>query len=335
MAVSSARPPTGRLRRLRRGDQATRSRTSASHRPRSRPRRRRPMIGRPGTIWLHTQNAQISRFILAGALGLDPTAIRVITPDVGGGFGARSGWTATDHGGLGGPADRRPVRGRNPPREPPWHDERAGPAAGHHARRDAARPPPRVPARDHPDTGAYPRISGFLPGLTSLMAVGRYQIPHVETAFRVVVTNTTPVSAYRGRAPRGHGRDRAGRRPVRRRDRHGPGRGPAAQPDPGRQLPLHDRERGRLRQRGLRPRPGHGAGRQGYAALRESRPAAAGRRRAAAGLRLASYVEITAATRPPGDRPVRRARGRPATVYTGSSAHGQGHHTAWAMLGPG
>src|SRR5229473_2721187 len=47
-------------------------------------------------------------------------------------------------------------------------------------------------------TGAYPRMSGFLPGLTSLMAVGPYVIPHVETAFRVVVTNTTPISAYRG-----------------------------------------------------------------------------------------------------------------------------------------
>src|SRR5258708_39733911 len=48
------------------------------------------------------------------------------------------------------------------------------------------------------DTGAYPRMSGFLPGLTSLMAVGPYLIPHVETAFRVVVTNTTPIAAYRG-----------------------------------------------------------------------------------------------------------------------------------------
>ena len=43
------------------------------------------------TVWLSTQNAQISRFILAGALGLDPAAIRVITPDVGGGFGAKVG----------------------------------------------------------------------------------------------------------------------------------------------------------------------------------------------------------------------------------------------------
>ena len=48
------------------------------------------------------------------------------------------------------------------------------------------------------DTGAYPRMSGFLPFLTKLMAVGPYDIPRVQTHSRVVVTNTTPISAYRG-----------------------------------------------------------------------------------------------------------------------------------------
>src|SRR5215472_7255418 len=43
------------------------------------------------TAWVSTQNAQISRFILAGELGLAPDAIRVIAPDVGGGFGAKIG----------------------------------------------------------------------------------------------------------------------------------------------------------------------------------------------------------------------------------------------------
>jgi carbon-monoxide dehydrogenase large subunit len=43
------------------------------------------------TVWVSTQNAQISRFILAGAFGLDPAAIRVVAPDVGGGFGAKVG----------------------------------------------------------------------------------------------------------------------------------------------------------------------------------------------------------------------------------------------------
>jgi aerobic carbon-monoxide dehydrogenase large subunit len=51
------------------------------------------------------------------------------------------------------------------------------------------------------------------------------------------------------------------------------------------------------------------------------------------GIGLASYVEITAADAAGGEtaRLVVNGDGT-ATVYTGSSAHGQGHHTAWAML---
>ena len=51
------------------------------------------------------------------------------------------------------------------------------------------------------------------------------------------------------------------------------------------------------------------------------------------GIGLASYVEITAADAAGGEtaRLVVHGDGT-ATVYTGSSAHGQGHHTAWAML---
>ncbi len=51
------------------------------------------------------------------------------------------------------------------------------------------------------------------------------------------------------------------------------------------------------------------------------------------GIGLASYVEITAADAENGEtaRLVVDGDGK-ATVYTGSSPHGQGHYTAWAML---
>jgi len=51
------------------------------------------------------------------------------------------------------------------------------------------------------------------------------------------------------------------------------------------------------------------------------------------GIGVASYVEITAADADNGEtaRVVVHDDGT-ATVYTGSSAHGQGHHTAWAMI---
>ncbi len=42
------------------------------------------------TVWTSTQNAQIARLILT-AVGLPPDAIRVVAPDVGGGFGAKIG----------------------------------------------------------------------------------------------------------------------------------------------------------------------------------------------------------------------------------------------------
>src|SRR5215472_3581280 len=42
------------------------------------------------TVWTSTQNAQLSRLILT-AVGLPPDAIRVVAPDVGGGFGAKIG----------------------------------------------------------------------------------------------------------------------------------------------------------------------------------------------------------------------------------------------------
>ncbi|MBJ7272205.1 MAG: molybdopterin-dependent oxidoreductase, partial [Ilumatobacteraceae bacterium] len=47
--------------------------------------------------------------------------------------------------------------------------------------------------------GAYGDPTGLgLATLTGWMAAGCYKIPHVSTGFRTVVTNTTPVAAYRG-----------------------------------------------------------------------------------------------------------------------------------------
>jgi aerobic carbon-monoxide dehydrogenase large subunit len=51
------------------------------------------------------------------------------------------------------------------------------------------------------------------------------------------------------------------------------------------------------------------------------------------GIGIASYVEITAPDPDAGETAkIEVTDTGSATVYTGSSAHGQGHHTAWAML---
>jgi aerobic carbon-monoxide dehydrogenase large subunit len=289
------------------------------------------------TVWVSTQNAQIGRFVLAGAFGLDPGAIRVVAPDVGGGFGAKIA------------VDRDAIivawAARHTGRALRWVETRSenltamthGRAQRHNIKIGGTRDGRVLAYRLDvtADTGAYPRMGGFLPTLTNLMAVGPYDIAHAEAGYRVVVTNTTPISAYRG----------AGR--------------PEATAAVERAMDLFAREIGmdpaEVRRKNLVPSdkfPYHtpcgavydtgdyvggldkvlaGAG---YADLRAEQA----RRRERGdvvqlGIGVSSYVEITAVDADNGEtaRLVVHDDGT-ATVYTGSSAHGQGHHTAWAML---
>ena len=124
----------------------------------------------------------------------------MIAPDVGGGFGAKIGvdrevvavaWAARQTG--------RPVR---------WVETRSENMVGMTHGRDQVQDITIGGDRDGrilayridiaQDGGAYPRMGGSLPTLTSLMAAGVYDIPVVQTGFRVAVTNTTPIAAYRG-----------------------------------------------------------------------------------------------------------------------------------------
>src|SRR5215467_7994310 len=289
------------------------------------------------TVWVSTQNAQIARFILAGALGLDPGMIRVVAPDVGGGFGAKIGvdrdalivaWAAKHTG--------QSLR---------WAETRSenmiamthGRAQRHKIKIGGTRDGRILAYRLDivQDTGAYLRLGGFLPFLTSLMAAGPYDIAHVETAYQVVVTNATPINAYRGagRPEATAAIERAmdlfageiGMDPaeVRRKNLVPADRFPYQTPcgahyDSGDYLGALDKVLA-------------GAG---YAGLRAEQA----RRRERGdvvqlGIGVASYVEITAADADNGEtaRVVVNGDGT-ATVYTGSSPHGQGHETAWAML---
>jgi carbon-monoxide dehydrogenase large subunit len=289
------------------------------------------------TVWVSTQNAQISRFIMAGAFGLDPGAIRVVAPDVGGGFGAKVGidrdailvaWAARHTG--------RALR---------WVETRSENLVGMTHGRDQQHRIKIGGTRDGrvlayrldvvQDTGAYPRMSGFLPTLTNLMAVGPYDIAHVEVGYRVVVTNKTPIAAYRGagRPEATAAIERAmdlfaaeiGMDPaeVRRKNLVPADKFPYQTPcgahyDSGDYIGALDKVL---------------AG-SGYAGLRAEQ--ARRRERGDAlqlGIGVASYVEITAADADNGEtaRVVVNGDGT-ATVYTGSSPHGQGHYTAWSML---
>src|SRR6202453_1668609 len=152
------------------------------------------------TVWHSSQNAQLCRLILAGALGMAPDQIRVVVPDVGGGFGAKVGidrdaivvaWAARKIG--------RALR---------WAETRSenlvgmtqGRAQLQHVKiggnRDGRILAYRIDVIQ--DSGAYGRIGTLLPSLTCLMAPGVYDIPEVQTGFRLTFTNATPISAYRG-----------------------------------------------------------------------------------------------------------------------------------------
>ncbi|HEY7486696.1 MAG TPA: xanthine dehydrogenase family protein molybdopterin-binding subunit [Streptosporangiaceae bacterium] len=289
------------------------------------------------TVWISTQNAHWSRDAIAGGLGLEPTAVRVITPDVGGGFGAKIGadpdgiavaWAAKKTG--------RPVR---------WVESRSeNLVAMTHGRgqrhilkiggdRDGRIKAYRLDLVQ--DAGAYPRMAPLLATLTSLMASGVYDIPHVETRFQVALTNTTPIAAYRG----------AGR--------------PEATAAIERAVDLFAAEIGmdpaEVRRRNVIPpdrfpytTPGGAEYDTGeYAAALDKVLAAAGydelraeqaRRRengdpVQLGIGLSTYVEITGGVPEAGEtaRVVVHDDGT-VTVFTGSSPHGQGHATSWAML---
>ena len=289
------------------------------------------------TVWVSSQNPQISRFVLAGAFGLDPDSIRVIVPDVGGGFGAKIAvdrdaivvaWAARHTG--------RPLR---------WVETRSenltgmthGRAQRHRVKIGGTRDGRVLAYRVEvvQDTGAYPRMSGFLPFLTCLMAAGPYDIGHVETAARTVVTNTTPISAYRGagRPEATAAIERAmdlfaheiGMDPaeVRRRNLVPSDRFPHQTPcgahyDSGDYVGGLDKALAGAGYPGLRAEQARRRERGDVVQL---------------GIGVASYVEITAADADNGEtaRVVVNGDGT-ATVYTGSSSHGQGHETAWAML---
>ena len=151
------------------------------------------------TAWLTTQTPHMDGFVMAGLLGLEPQQVRVISPDVGGGFGAKLSsieeflvaWVAKKTG--------RPVR---------WTESRSeNMVALHHGRgleidftiggtSEGDLRAYRIEMLQ--DSGAYPGLAAFLPNLTALMSSGVYAIPRIEAEGVSVVTNTTPLTAFRG-----------------------------------------------------------------------------------------------------------------------------------------
>ena len=284
-------------------------------------------------LWTPSQGPHLIQGAVCGSLGLDKEKLRVVSPATGGGFGARIPAypeqivTVALAQKLG-----RAVRyietrsetmlamqhGRAQVQEVEIGGTRDGRVTG-------------LRVRVLADCGAYPADASLMPMLTGLMSCGVYDIPKVDFQFTCVVTNTTPIGAYRGA-----GRPEATALIERAIDMFA--REIGMDPAEVRQDQLHPRvpaPDGHRRALRLRRLPGRAGPRAGDGRLRGAARAAGGAARARAGRcssasGICSYVEWTGYGSELGTCEVEEDG--TVTVRSGASAHGQGHETAFAQL---
>jgi aerobic carbon-monoxide dehydrogenase large subunit len=155
------------------------------------------------TLWNTTQNPHVARLVIAAFVGMAPEhKLRVIAPDVGGGFGSKifiypeevvALWAAKRVG--------RPVK---------WVAERSESfLADAHGRDhithaelafDGDGKMLALRAKTVANLGAYmSTFSSSVPTyLYATLLSGQYEIPHIYCEVDAVYTNTVPVDAYRG-----------------------------------------------------------------------------------------------------------------------------------------
>ncbi len=302
------------------------------------------------TLWMTSQNPHVHRLLLSlASLGLPEHKIRVIAPEVGGGFGSKIHhypdealtawcamqlkrpvkWTATRS-----EANQTDAHGRD-------HRTRAALALDGDGRILGLR------VRTHAAMGAY--LSTFAPAvptyLYGTLLSGQYDIPAIHVRVTGTFTNTAPVDAYRGAgrpeatfvverlmdlAARETGLDPA---ELRRRNFVPPDAFPyqtqvALQYDSGNYEPALDRALEAV----------------GYAELRAEQRRRREQGGKLLGIGLSSYIEacglapsqvVGALGAQAGLWESAKVRVHPTgtvTVYTGSSAHGQGHATTFAQI---
>jgi len=288
------------------------------------------------TQWACSQGAHGARDGLAKVLGVDPSNVRVITPDVGGGFGAKNGvypdeilvgWAARRIG--------RPVRFTETRTENML-------AMGHgRAQRQRTKmggtKDGRITAYRNDvvqDGGAYPKGGSVLPFMTRLMASGVYDIENVQFQSHSVVTNTSPVVAYRGA-----GRPEAAAAIERTIDEFA--RACGLDPTEVRRknylrpeaFPLVTKMGAKYDSGEYEKSLDRALEAAGYAELRAEQK----RRRESGdpvqlGIGISTYVETTNPMGSGEFGAVEITADGGAIVRTGSSPHGQGHHTSWAMI---
>ena len=158
--------------------------------------------GSDGTMTLHVsvQNAHSQHEALAPALGLEAEQLRVTAPWVGGGFGPKAA-VYPEYIVVGRAAQElsRPVR---------WTENRTenmlsmvqGRAMVMNVELGVRNDGSIVGLKANviADAGAYPIIGAILPMLTGMLSQAVYDIPVIDYQSATVITNTTPIGAYRG-----------------------------------------------------------------------------------------------------------------------------------------
>lgn len=291
-----------------------------------------------GRLVVHgsTQMPHLMRQLLAVALDLPQDRVRVVTPLVGGGFGGKAGLYAEQTVvakvalAFGRPA--RWIATRTEDMQTLAHSRGQVQYVELGCTRDGTFTGIRLHIVG--DAGAYPGVGSYLPAGTQRMANGTYRFPVIRSSVAVAATNTTPVGAYRGA-----GRPEATAMLERAVDQAAIELGIDPIELRKRNLVADDAFpfatlTGLTYDSGRYAAPLDEAARLvGYDALRAEQAA----RRARGddrllGIGVAAYVEITAGGGTSEYAKVEVHDDGSATILAGTSAHGQGHQTAFAMI---
>jgi carbon-monoxide dehydrogenase large subunit len=154
------------------------------------------------TFYTSTQIPHLVRTMLAGAVGLPENQVRLIAPEVGGGFGSKLNFYAEE-------ILLAFLAIRLGPRPVKWIEtRRENFAATIHGRGQVGTIEAAMSSegrilglryRSVQDLGAYPQLLGpVIPTLTGLMAPGPYKMDAVQVEVTGVYTNQASTDAYRG-----------------------------------------------------------------------------------------------------------------------------------------
>ena len=152
------------------------------------------------TVWISSQNPHFVRLFLAGAFGMPESKIRVISPDVGGGFGSKISMYPEDY--LVTAAARllgRPVK---------WTETRTENLQNAYAGRGQVYDVEIAAKRDgtllglkvtqYLDCGAYVGTFGAFQAVACLLSGGAYNFKQIAARTVGLLTNRIPTDPYRG-----------------------------------------------------------------------------------------------------------------------------------------